>query len=111
MLLPRRYPRSATATCGRTKRHAERRLCRNGTARVAHVILNVGAGEGDRTLVISLEAPPGLKPAKGHSDKFSLSAPIEPQRESRAVRTAGTVSYSEITHLVGGQSGAFDALG
>jgi len=55
-----------------------------------------------------LEATPGLKPAKGHSDKFSLSSPIEPQRESRAVRTAGTVSYSEITHLVGGQSGAFD---
>jgi len=70
-----------------------------------------GAGDGNRTLVISLEATPGLKPAKGHSDKFSLSSPIEPQRESRAVRTAGTVSYSEITHLVGGQSGAFDALG
>ena len=38
MLLPRRYPCSETATCGRTKRHAERRLCRNETARVAKII-------------------------------------------------------------------------
>ena len=74
MLLPRRYPCSATATCARTKRHTEQRLCRNGTAHVTKVIKNVGAGEGNRTLVISLEgccSTIELHPRRGDSHRTS----------------------------------------
>ena len=47
----------------------------------------VGAGEGNRTLVISLEGVRAFGAFNAFSDKNRLSGPFEPKREFAAVRT------------------------
>src|SRR5215510_2891540 len=50
------------------------------------VLERFGAGEGNRTLVISLEVPCGCCDFKAHSDKSTVFGTIEPQRLIRFVR-------------------------
>jgi hypothetical protein len=51
------------------------------------VIEKIGAGEGNRTLVISLEGTRTPRECNAHSDKSALSGPIERKRQIGAVRT------------------------
>jgi hypothetical protein len=50
------------------------------------VLENVGAGEGNRTLVFSLEGFRRLKPINARSDKWPLLVRYEPKRLSDPVR-------------------------
>jgi hypothetical protein len=50
------------------------------------VLENIGAGEGNRTLVFSLEGFRRLKPINARSDKWPLLVRYEPKRLFGAVR-------------------------
>ena len=52
--------------------------------------LSIGAGEGNRTLVISLEGIGPPSPYQPRSDKGALNDPFERKRLFPAVRTSGT---------------------
>ena len=51
------------------------------------ILERFGAGEGNRTLVISLEVPCGCCDFKARSDKSTIFRAIEPERLIRFVRT------------------------
>jgi hypothetical protein len=50
--------------------------CQNGGTRIAEVFEKTGAGEGNRTLVISLEGARRASTLNGFSDKLAPSATL-----------------------------------
>jgi hypothetical protein len=60
--------------------------CPNGELRMLQVLDFIGAGEGNRTLLFSLEGCRRLNTVNAHSDKTPPKATIEPQRKFRCVR-------------------------
>jgi hypothetical protein len=50
--------------------------CQNAVARTPQAVENVGAGEGNRTLVISLEEPRRPSAINEFSDKIAPFAPL-----------------------------------
>jgi hypothetical protein len=67
----------------------ERPFCRNEIAQVTQVLEDVGAGEGNRTLVISLEGPRSASLINGFSDNLARFAPLAHKWNSRLSEWVG----------------------
>jgi hypothetical protein len=79
------------------------RVRHNENWRMRQSIESIGAGEGNRTLVFSLEGFRRLNTFNARSDKNALSAPIEPKRLFGAVRMmarAQAISVAIITTII-----------
>ena len=68
--------------------------CQNANMTMPQVLEKIGAGEGNRTLVISLEGARARRSFKAYSDNSTLSGASDPKREFSSVRTATATSLA-----------------